>query len=389
MEVSVLQENLDRVLTMTKPFTPAKSYLPACQTVRLTAGGGSLTVEATDLEKSIKATIGAQVVSEGSICVNANSFKSFVSTLPSDRIDLRSKNGDELLALVIEAGDSDATMAGIDSEELPSPAEIGESVKVVFTAGELRKAFVRVSTALSKEETRPVLTGIHLVVDQDGYVFESADGFRLVRQTGPLVEGPEERYEAVVPGHTVLAMRGILRDLDTTEPVVLELEQPKKTLRFTMPGCSVTTMDVQGQYPNVEQLLPKSHDWSFEADGESIKAAVRSAAVYASAGVNIVRFSTAVEGDDPDVYTLWVSATAEDIGDAKREVSGAATAGLVGADESLVGKIAFNAAFIKDMLTVVEGPVVMEATTPSSPAVWRIADDDTFRFVIMPMFVSW
>ena len=388
MEVSVLQENLNRVLGKTRPFTSPKGYLPASKMVRLTAAEGRLTVEANDLEKAIKVQIGAQVQMDGAICVDAGRLKAFVGTLADERIDLRSKNSDQPLALVIESGDSDATMAGLESGEFPPVTEIEDPVVAVFDPAELEKALTRALTSVAREDSRPVLNGAHIELGPNGYVLAAADGFRLVKQVGPLVTAPEDEVEAIIPRGTLEAIKTLVKGEE--DSVRVEFEKTGKRFRFTVGGCEVVGQGVLGSFPDFDQLIPKEGDmsWTVTASVEALANAVKSAAVYASEASGIIRFAAEAEGEDASDVTVRVSATAEAVGDAMREVVGANTVGVDQGDK-LSGKIAFHSGYVHDLLAVLDGRVRFGATTPSSPSLWQLIGDETFVCVLMPMFVSW
>ena len=387
MEASVLQENLNRVLRMTRPFTYT-GHLQSTSMVKLTTEKSGVRVEANDLEKSISIKLGAQVHEEGGICVDAAKLKAFVETLPDERIELRTRNGDGPLALLIESADSDATMTGMEPSEFPPLQTVPKPQTAMFDPEELGKALNRVLRASAKEDSRPVLSGVNIVLGDNGYRMAAADGYRLAIQAGPLAKTPKKPTEAIIPRSTLEAVLGLLRDQD--ENVKLEIADGGDRVRFTLKGCQIVSFAVLGQFPNFDNLVPDQHDWTVQATVDAFRNAVKSAGVYASVDSNVVRFTTAVEDESrPDHYTVRVAATAETLGDAKREIMGAVTTGLKDAKHDHAGKIAFDAKYVTDLLAVIEGRIFMGATTPSSPALWRLEGDDNFVAVIMPMFVQW
>ena len=380
MEVSVLQENLHRVLGMARPFTSK-----ACSTVRLMAKDGGLSVEANDLEKSLKVRIRAEVEKEGGICVDAAKLKAFVSTLGLQRIDFRSQNGDAPLSLVIKSGDSDATMSGIKAEDFPPMGGVENPVTASINVEELDKALGRVLFAAATEDSRPVLMSVHILLGSEGYKMEAADGFRFAAQTGPLVEAPECEVDLMVPRDTLDAVRGLLKGCD--EDVRVSVDSPGNRVEFSIGGCEVVSQCVTGTFPNCDKLIPTDPSWTVQADVGALKNALRTVSVFSNGFERIIRLMTA-EGPDPNIYSVRVSAGVEGVGEAKREVVGAVTTGLDKGDE-LAGRIAFNPKWIYDLLMVVDGRMEIGCSTPGSPAVWRITTDESFIYVIMPMSINW
>ena len=227
----------------------------------------------------------------------------------------------------------------------------------------------------------------------------AADGFRLAVQTGPLVEAPSEEIEVVIPRDTLVSLGRILRESQSPVRLVIQSTKAETLVKIVVQGSlmyEIVGQTILGNFPNYTKLIPENGTikWSVAADSEAMLNALKSAAVYARESSDIVRFwaerkngnGEAPTEDEPVQAVIRVSATAEDVGDAKREVHCTKAVGL-GGDEA--GRIAFNVKFIEDLLSIAENGIEMAGTTRTAPCIWRFVDDPSYVQVVMPMFVLW
>ena len=145
----------------------------------------------------------------------------------------------------------------------------------------------------------------------------------------------------------------------------------------------VVSQLLQGSFPNYEQLIPDRHDTRAVLDLPALLRAVRTAAIFARDGSNIIRLQMVPATGDGDTAKVIISARSEEVGDNEEEID---ADGIEG-DE---GKIAFNSRYLLDVLSVLErGKVALETTTSSSPGVFKPLDSEDYIHVVMPMFVQW
>ena len=145
----------------------------------------------------------------------------------------------------------------------------------------------------------------------------------------------------------------------------------------------VVSQLLQGAFPNYEQLIPERHDTRAILDLPALLRAVRTAAIFARDGSNIIRMELVPSNGGGGNGKVIISAKSEEVGDNEDEVDADAI-------EGNEGKIAFNSRYLLDVLTVLDkGKVALETTSSSSPGVFRPTDSDDYIHVVMPMFVQW
>jgi DNA polymerase-3 subunit beta len=377
MKVSCLQENLARGLALVGRAVATRSTYPQTTHVLLRTDHGRLRLAATNLEIAVTAWVGAQVEEEGAITVPARLLTEFVNTLPMEKIDLSLGPRSRHLQLV--CGRYEATIAGMDPADFPPIPEVEEAASVRVDPQALRTAIAQVEFAAATDDTRPVLTGVHTLVEGDLLTLAAADGFRLAVHKLLLDEEAPQRVEIIVPARALRELYRLLADEE--EPVLMMVNQAHSQVLFRMRNVELVSQLVQGTFPNYSQLIPREYKTRVVVNLKEFLQETRRAAIFARDGSNIVRL-VIEPGEGGGMGRMVVSARAEELGEHKGELDA-----LV---EGEPAKIAFNAKYLQDVLQVLDcAEVALETTSPTSPGVFRPVGLDNYVHVVMPMFVQW
>ncbi len=377
MKVSVLQENLNKGLSTVGRAVPARSTLPQASHVKLETDQGQLKLVATDLQIAISCWLGAQVEEEGAVTIPARLLSDLVASLPSDRIDLSVAERQRQLHL--SCARNQATMAGMDAADFPPVPQVAEGLQLKLDAGALKKAISQVQFAAAIDDTRPVLTGVHILAEDRQLTLAAADGFRLAVHKLPLDQEIAERVEVIIPAR---ALREIERLIgDESEPVDVSFNAGRTQVLFKLKSVELVATLIQGTFPNYSQLIPQSFTTRAVVDMHQFLQETRIAAIFARDGAGIVRLE--FEPNEGGPGKLTISARAEEIGEHRGDLDVAL--------EGEAGKVAFNSKYLQDVLAALDdvSQVALETTSPSSPGVIRPVGDDSYVHVVMPMFVQW
>jgi DNA polymerase-3 subunit beta len=383
MKISCMQENLSRGLAVVGRAVASRATLPVTQNVLLSAENGMLRMSATNLEIAMTTWIGAMVEEEGSVTVPARLLTDYVNSLGTDRIDIEMEPGSRQLHL--KSGRSQTNINGTDASEFPPIPTVEDAVVAQVQPSALRTAITRVAFAAATEESRPVLTGVEVKLNEGGFTMAAADGFRLAVQHGELVQSIPEEMSVIIPARTMTELQRLLSD--NSEPVDIMLTPQKGQVMFRLQGgdtVELVSQLLQGTFPNYDQLIPQGYTTRAILDLQETLRATRTAAIFARDGSNIVRMHVmpSEEGEEAG-GKLLISARSEEVGDNEDVVD---VAELEGEE----GKIAFNSRYLLDVLQVLErGRVAIETTTSSSPGVFKPTDSDDYVHVVIPMFVQW
>ncbi len=377
MKISSLQENLNKGLSLVGRAVAARSTLPQASHVLLASDEGRLKLVATNLEIAITCWIGAQVEEEGAVTVPARLLADFVTSLPSERIDLAVAPRTRQLAL--SCARNEASIAGMDADDFPPVPSVDEGFRLKLDPKSLRTAIEHVEFAAAADDTRPVLTGIHTVLDGSEITLAAADGFRLAVYKLALDQEVPEKVEMIIPAR---AMREVMRLLaEEEEPLELALNAARSQVLFRLKSVEMVATLIQGTFPNYSQLIPSSYTTRSVIDMRQFLQETRIAAIFARDGSGIVRVQLQ-PGEDVAPGKMIVSARAEEIGEHRGEMDVKI--------EGEASKVAFNSKYLQDVLQVLDcSQVALETSSPSSPGVIRPVGAENYVHVVMPMFVQW
>ncbi|HJN92626.1 MAG TPA: DNA polymerase III subunit beta [Dehalococcoidia bacterium] len=376
MKLSTEQEALQRGLTTVGRAVATRSTLPQTSHVYISTDEGRLKLAATNLEIAITAWIPATVEDEGEITIPARLLSEFIASLPNVEVALtvapRSKQAQ------IVAARKDATISGMDAEDFPPIPTISEGDTIRLEPGALREAIEHTVLVAATDESRPVLTGVDLKIEDGRITFAASDGLRLAVYNMDIAESPAETLEIIVPARALTELSRLLADEE--EAVTLQVNGARSQILFRLSDVELTAQLIQGTFPSYAQLIPAAYQTRATIDASEFLREVRTAAVFARDGSGIVRLVMTSGDGGPGQMTL--SARAEEQGEHQGEMDTA-----VDGEEA---KIAFNSRYLQDVLQVLgAGQVALESTGPSNPGVFRPVGRENYVHVIMPMFVQW
>ncbi len=382
MKVSCLQEHLAKGVGLVSRAVATRSTLPITNNILISAEESQLKLAATNLEIAITCWIGAKVEEEGSITVPARLLSEFVSSLPSERIDMELSPRNRVLQLRCARADrvvSEARINGMDAEDFPPiPSQVEGTVTHIDPEA-LSQAISQVVFAAATEESRPVLTGVFTKVSGDTLTLAAADGFRLAVHTGSLKEKASQEATVIIPARSLAELNRLLGDQE--EPVVMTINQGKSQVLFRLKSVEMVSQLIQGNFPNYAQLIPQSYTTRTVVDVAEFLRATRTASIFARDASGIIRLQV-FPGEGGAAGKVSVSARAEEVGENQGEIDAVV--------EGEAAKVAFNSRYLADVLAVLgKGQVALETTTPSSPGLLRPVGSDSYVHVVMPMFVQW
>jgi len=377
MNVSCLQEHLAKGLGIVGRAVAARSTLPITANVLIATEEGRLKLAATNLEIALSAWIGAQVEEEGAITVPARLLIDFVNSLPQEKIEMTLAPRSRQLKLVCAR--NQATIAGVDADDFPPIPTVEDGGSVKLDPEVLHQAIDQVAISAATDDSRPVLTGVDVVLEGDQLTLAAADGFRLSVRHVALEKAVDERVEVIIPSRALTELSRLLPE--ESDPVELTLNATRTQALFKLKSVELVAQLIQGTFPNYNQLIPEEYTSRAVIDAAEFLRETRTASIFARDGSGIVRLQFAA-GEDVAPGKMSISARAEEIGDNLGELDATV--------EGEPDKIAFNSKYLQDFLQVVGGGrVALEMSGPSRQGVLRPVGDDDFVHVLMPMVVQW
>ena len=361
LKISVPREELTRQLGVVARAASTRTTVQVLAGLLLRVGEGRLELAATDMEISLRSSLEASVESEGAVVVPSKLLADLVRLLPADEVSIEHRSGEGVVEVV--SGAATYRLHTYNAEDFPRLPDASTVERMSVDADAVLETASRVSRAASRDESRPVLTGILVRFEGEKLIMAATDSYRLaVKETTMGSGGPD--LDAIVPARALGELTRIAQSGGGLEIGVLENQ-----VIFTTDGILLTTRRIEGQFPNYRQLLPETFEHELTLPREELLEVVRRVSVMAQRNAPIrLRFA---EGE------LTVSAQTQDVGEARETMPAPYAA------EPL--EIGFNPDFLRDGVESVEGDEVrLKLISSLRPAVIQGEGDD-FSYLIMPI----
>jgi DNA polymerase-3 subunit beta len=373
MRVSVLQENLQKGLSIVSRAITSRPTLPILANVMLTTDEARLQLSATNLELGITAWIGAKVEDDGAITLPARTLQELVNTLQPERIDMDLDI--RTLTLHLRCGGKTANIKGMDATEFPLVPEFDVDHAISLPAMVFKEMIDQVVFCAAKEDNRPILTGILMRFAGETLTLASADGYRLSVRTTELEFNTGDREPLIVPARTLQELSRIITDDE--DEVLIGLPDSRGQIMFKLKNVVMSSQLIEGRFPDYEAIIPRRYETSTVAYTSDLLAACKSSEVFAKDSANTARIVIQPSGNNQPGQVI-VAGRSQEKGDAEAPI-----------DASIEGQgveIAFNIKYLIDVLNVIKDEqVVLETSGAMAPGVVRPAGRDDFIHVIMPM----
>jgi DNA polymerase III subunit beta len=361
LKATCSRDELTRALGIVSRGVSTRTTVQILAGILLQASGEKLDLAATDMELSLRTSLEAQVEAEGSVVVPGRLLLELARLLPGEEVSIEHKL--EEAAVEVRSGSATYRLHTYNAEDFPRLPDAAAADRHEVDREMLLETVARVSRSASRDESRPVLTGVLMRFEPGKLVMAATDSYRLsVKETA--TEGSVPELEAIVPAR---ALGELVRIAQAGEGI--ELGVHENQVVFSTGDALLTTRRIDGQFPNYRQLVPDAFDHELTLPRDELLDVVRRVAVMAQRNSPLrLRFA---EGE------LTVSAQTQDVGEARESLP------VSFAGEPL--EIGFNAEFLRDGVESVGGEQLrLKLISPLRPAVLQGEDDD-FLYLIMPI----
>ncbi len=350
----------------------SRSAVQALSGVQLEVADGALELRATDMEVGLRLRIAVRDSVPGLAVLPARLLLDVVRSLPGADVSLELRSADQDVELI--SGTAVFNLRTLRSEDFPPLPTPPGTDGVVLDAASFVETVARVARSASRDDTRPVLTGILVSASDSSLRMVATDSYRLSVKTTQLERPVTTPFEANVPARALQELARIAQQSSAEEIVVARLENQ---IVFTLAGgdgnsggAMLSSRLIDGQFPNFQQLLPESSDYELSVAREEIVDVARRISLLAQKNAPLrLGFS---EGE------LRVSAQTPDVGEAHET--------LPIAFDGEPFEIGFNPEFLRDGLESVESAeIVFKLTSPLRPGLIESADGSGFVYLVMPI----
>jgi len=364
MKFVVRQDALQNELQFLQGIAEKKKTIPILSNILMRAEGDFLTLAATDLEVSLTAGCDSQVETEGGITVAAKKLFEVVRSLPGEEISFELKDGSWL---EITCGNAFFRLVGLSADDFPEVPQNDFSSSETIDHDAFKDLIARTIFAVTQEDARYALNGALLEIDQKVMRMVATDAHRLAMVEEGYESGAEVR--AIVPKKTLTE----LRNLGNGEEMMFS--QDEHHLFFKIGHRVLATRVIEGQFPSYEKVIPAENPLEIVFAKEDMAGAIRRVSLLASERSRAVRFKF-VAGE------ATVSSSNPELGEA--------TEGVAVQYEGDEIEVSFNAQYILDFLSAVDGEeVVFRLKDPASQGLLepreQSSETSRYKYVIMPM----
>lgn len=366
MKLSLSTADLLAQLQTTTRVASTRSAVQALSGVMISATEGAPPeLLATDTEIGLRVPLSAEVERPGVVVLPARLFLDVVRTLPADRLTLELRTSEQDVELI--CGSATFHLRTLRSEDFPALPAPAPDTRITFPTAAFVQTVSQVARSASRDETRPVLTGILMSASGQQLRMVATDSYRLSVKESALQTPLQGALEANIPARALQELARIAQQ-DTAESLSVSVGQNQ--VIFELGDVVLSSRLIDGQFPNYRQLLPESVEHELRISSAELGEVVRRISLLAQKNTPLrLGFK---EGE------LTISAQTPDVGEASEMIP----APFKGEPF----EIGFNPEFLRDGLESVESDeLVLKLISPLRPGLIESPDSGDFVYLIMPI----
>jgi DNA polymerase-3 subunit beta len=324
------------------------------------------------MEVALRVPLEAEVAREGVVVLPARLLVDVVRSLPAPQVSLELRAAEQDVELV--SGNATFHIRTLRTEDFPPfPEPDGDSV-VSIPADAFVSTALKVAGSASRDETRPVLTGILVSASERELRMVATDSYRLSVKETELAAPLSAGFEVNVPARALQELARVVTHTEggsgDEDRAQLSVSVRQNQILFEVGRVILSSRLIDGQFPNYRQLLPESFEHELKVAGPEITDVVRRISLLAQKNAPLRLAFKPGE--------LTVSAQTPDVGEAQESLP------IAFQGEPL--EIGFNPEFLRDGFeAIAEGDVLLKLISPLRPGLIEAADESGFLYLIMPI----
>jgi DNA polymerase-3 subunit beta len=365
MKLSTSRDSLLSTLQLVGRAVSTRTTLPSLGGILATVDSGTATLRATDMELALtRAVDEAKTERDGALLLPGRLLVDVVRNLPPGEVTIEQRA--EQRDVELTAGGARFHLRTLPAEDFPRLPEFeGEAVKL--PGAPLAATIERVARAASRDEVRPILTGVLLQVEERRLTMVATDSYRLSVKHTELETPIAQPLEANVPAR---ALRELSRIITAEEIDEVEIAMPRNQVVFRVGPVLLSSRLIEGQFPSWRQLVPESFEHEVRLPREEFLEVTRRIGQLAQRNAPL-RLAFA-EGE------LTVAAETPDVGDAAETMPAPFNG------EPL--EIAFNPQFLIEGVDSVDtDELAIQLSSPLRPGLLRPVGGEDFSYLVMPI----
>lgn len=370
MQFSIKRSLFIKNLNDVQRAISSKTTIPILTGLKLVLTEAGLMLTGSDADISIEAFISAddeknelEVGSTGSIVLPAHFFGEIVKKLPEDTLTLEVKDN---FQTELRSGPAAFTINGLDANNYPNLPVIDTDKQVVLDAAVLKQLIAQTVIAVSNQESRPILTGIHLVLANQELLAVATDSHRLSQRKIQLDIDADIHYDVIIPGKSLVELSRTLGD----DVENVEMRIAENQVLFVAGTTSFYSRLLEGNYPETSRLIPISSSTQVEFNAPQLLSAIERASLLShESHNNVVKLAL-----DPATNKVTIYGNSPDVGNVEESLNGQNLSG-----EEL--EISFNPDYMKDALRSFGQTEIRVAFTSALRPFTLVPTEDADHFI--------
>lgn len=365
MNLEVQQETFAPAIQAAARVVPSRTTLSALTGILLEAKKESLLLKATDLDMGIEIEIPAKVDTDGSILLPARYLTEITRHIPDGTISITVDDND---SAILRWSESEFVIHGRPVADFPGFPETGNATTIPLTREGLRLVLESTIFAASQDETRPILTGINISIENNKLNAISTDGFRISNRVVPIPYTEIDPVSIVLP---VRSLNELLRALSPKKNINVLISD--NHVYFETGYTRIYSRLLNGTYPSVMDLVPNTFSTKVQVDRSKLHDACERVSLLSDPLQKSWPITLTCEAD-----RVVLSASSASVGRAREEIPAETTG------EST--EIIFNSRFLAEGLRSCSSTeALLEISGSLTASRLTFPEEDGFVYIVMPM----
>lgn len=340
-------------------ITEKRSLMPILSNILIDFGKKQTTVYSTDLELSAIGIIDYKAPEEKKIVIHGRKFLEILREMDNGEITLQIEEN----TLTIKQKQTEIVLSLQDPEEFPEVKKITGNEEIVIDGSTFLEMIEKVSFAISVDESRYILTGMHISGKDGSLVVVGTDGFRMAFYQKQ-IEGMKNFKGITIPKRSLAEMERII---DESEKVIMIIDD--KHVQISTKNIVVVSRVIEGSFPDYENVIPQTNDYNISLEKEIFIRGLK-------------KVSSIIGRSEPIKMSLVkgkLEMEAEsDIGRAKEVID-------IDYNGELI-TMNFNVRFVMDVVSHIEGnTVIMSAPAAYGAVLFKEENNDYYKNIVMPI----
>ena len=361
MRIQIDQKSLANNINIVQKGISSRTTLQILEGILLETVNGKLKLTATDLEIGIETYVDCNVIEEGSIVVNSRIFGDIIKKLPEFTIDISVNDNN----INIKCESSEFNILGNGAHEYPELPTIINQNSLTMPKDLFKSAIRQTVFATTQDETRPILTGVLLEIEDGIASFVALDGYRLALRNIHI--NSNEDVKIVIPGRALSELNKILEDDEEEFTIIIA---PGHVI-FNLGDTRVSSRLLEGQFLNYKDIIRKDHKTNIIVNKRAFQDSLERASLLAKEEkANLVKLNI--------IDNQVIIKSNSEIGNVYEQISSKHEGEMV--------NIAFNSKYIIDGIKVIDAEEIeLHFMGSLNPCIIKPVGEDNYTYLVLPV----